>query len=119
MALNRKNASKFDDNFIKNYDENSGKEYILEVDGEYPKRLQNLHNDLPFLPKRMKIKKCNKLVSNLYGKSNYVVHIRASKQALNYGLAFKKMHRIILFNQNAWLKPYTDMNTKLKKISKK
>ena len=54
--------------FIKNYNENDNKGYILEVDVRYPKRLHNLHSDLPFLPKRMKIDKCNKLVCNLFNK---------------------------------------------------
>ena len=35
--------------FIKNYDENDIKGYILEVDVKYPKRLHELHSDLPFL----------------------------------------------------------------------
>ena len=46
--------------------------------------------DLPFLPERMKINKCNKLVCNLYDKINYVIHIRALKQASNHGLISKK-----------------------------
>ena len=62
----------------------------------------------------MKIKKCNKLVCNLYDKKEYVVHIRALKQALNHGLILKKVHRVIQFNQEAWLKPYIEMNTKLR-----
>ena len=41
--------------FINNYNEISSKEYILEVDVKYPKKLHDLHSDLPFLPKRMKI----------------------------------------------------------------
>ena len=48
--------SKFDERFIKDYDENSNKRYVLEVDVEYPKMLFNLHSDLSFLPKRNKIK---------------------------------------------------------------
>ena len=53
----KKNVSKFDEDFIKNYNENSNKEYILEVDIEYPKNLLNFHGDLPFLAERKKIKK--------------------------------------------------------------
>ena len=49
--------SKFKEDFIKNYDEDSNKGYFLEVDVEYPKKLFNLHMDLPFLPERNKIKK--------------------------------------------------------------
>ena len=39
-------------------------------------------------------------------------NIRTLKQALNHGLILKKVHRLIQFNQKAWLKPYIDMNTK-------
>ena len=31
----------------------------------------------------------------------YVVHIRPLKQALNHGLIFKKVHRVIKLNQEA------------------
>ena len=47
-----KNISKFNEDFIKNYDEDCDKGYILEVDVAYPKNLHDLHSDLPFLPKR-------------------------------------------------------------------
>ena len=104
-----------DEEFIRNYNEDSDKGYILEVDVKYPRKLHDLHNDLPFLPKRMKIDKCKKLVCNLRNKKKYVAHIRSLKQALNHGLKLKKFHRIIEFNQEAWLKTYIDMNTKLAK----
>ena len=55
-------TSKINEKFIKKYYENSGKGYILEVDVKYPKELHDLHSDLPFLPKKMNIDKCNKLV---------------------------------------------------------
>ena len=73
---------------------------------------------LPFLPERMKIDKCTKLVCNLYNKESYVVHIRSLKQALNHGLILKKVHRVIQFNQEGWLKPYIDINTELRKQPK-
>ena len=60
--------SKFTEEFIKNYDEDSDKGYILEVDIKCPKNLHGLDEDLPFLPERMKIGKCEKLVCNLYDK---------------------------------------------------
>ena len=66
----------------------------------------------------MEINECNKLVCNLYDKEKYVVHIKSLKQALNHGLKFKNIHRIIEFNQEAWLKPYIDMNTELRKDAK-
>ena len=111
-------VSEIDEEFIKNYDENSDKGYVLEVDVKYPRKLHDLHSDLPFLPKRMKIYKCKKLVCNLRNKKKYVVYIRSLKQVQNHGLKLKKVHRIIEFNQEAWLKPYIDMNTELRKIAK-
>ena len=84
------NNHKFNEDFIKNYDEDSNKGYFLEVDIEYSKNLFNLHSDLLFLPKRNKIEKCNKLVCNMHDKENYAVYIRALKQALNHGLILKK-----------------------------
>ena len=43
----------------------------------------------------MEINKCKKLVCNLYNNKKYVVHINSLKQALNHGLKFKKIHRVI------------------------
>ena len=60
--------SKFDERFIKSYDENSDRGYFLEVDVEYLKNLFSLHRDLPFLPERKKIEKCNKLVCDFHDK---------------------------------------------------
>ena len=104
--------------FIKNYDGNSDKRYFLEVHVEYPKNLFSLHRDLPFLPKRKKIEKCRKLVCDFFDKKKYVVHIKALKEALNHGLILKKVHRVIQFNQKAWLKPYIDMKTKFRTEAK-
>ena len=111
-------VSEINEEFIKNYDENNYKGYILEVDVKYPRKLHDLHSDLPFLPRRMKIDKCKKLVCNLRNKKKYVAPIKSLKQALNHGLKLKKIHRIIEFNQEAWCKPYIDMNTELRKVVK-
>ena len=51
---------------MKNYDKNSKKGYIFEVDVKYSKKLHGLHSDLPFLTEQTKINKCSKLVCNLY-----------------------------------------------------
>ena len=79
------------------------------MDVKYPKRLHELHSDLPFLSERMKVNKCNKLVCNVFNKKKYVTHINSLKQ---------KIHRIIEFNQEAWLKPYIDMNTEFRKAAR-
>ena len=103
---------------VKEYDQESDDGYVLEVDLEYSKRPQDFYSDLQFLPERMKINKCNKLVCNLYDKKYYVVHIKALKQALNHGLVLKRVHRIITFNQKAWSKPYIYIKIRLKTKSK-
>ena len=99
--------------FIKTFDKDRKKGYILEVDNEYPRNLLNLHGDLPFSAEWKTIKKCNKIFCNINDNENYVVHIRALKQTLNHGLILKKVHRVIQFNQEAWLKEYIDKNTEL------
>ena len=53
----------------------------------------------------MWINKCTKLVCTILNKENCVVHIRALKQALNHGLKLTKVHRVIQFDQEAWLNP--------------
>ena len=101
--------------FVKSYNKNSDKGYILEVDLDYPSKLHKLHSDMPFLPERMIINKTKKLMCNLHDKKNYVVHISVLKQALDHGLKLRKMHRVIEFNQKAWLKEYIGVNTELRK----
>ena len=66
----------------------------------------------------MEVNKCKKLICNLFNKKKYVAHINTLKQALNHGLKLKKIHRVIEFNQEAWLKLYIDMNTELRKLAK-
>ena len=64
-----KDTSQFNEDFIKNYNEESDEGYFLEVDVQYLEKLHELHNDLPFLPERMKIEKVEKLVTNLHDKT--------------------------------------------------
>ena len=66
----------------------------------------------------MTINKVDKLICNLQNKGNYVVHIALLKQVLDHGLILKNVHRVIKFKQEAWLKPYIDMNTDLRKEAK-
>ena len=114
----KQKTSKFNEEFLKKYDENSNIGYFREVDIEYPKMLFNSHKDLPFLPERKKVKKVEKLIFSIEDKEKYGIYIRALKQALNHGLKLKKVHRVIKFNQKVSLKPYTDMNTKLRTNTK-
>ena len=64
-----KDTSQFNEDFIKNYNEKSDGRYFVEVDVQYTEKLYELYNDLPFLPKRMKIEKVEKLATNLHDKT--------------------------------------------------
>ena len=110
--------SDFNEEFIKNTMKIVMRGYFLEVDIEYPKQLFSSPKELPYLPEIRKLEKVEKLVCSIEDKEKYVLHIRALKQALNHELLFKKIHRIIKFQQKAWLKFYIDMNTKLTKEAK-
>ena len=124
-----KKPSIYTEQAIKMYDENNDYGAILEVDIEYPTMARIKHKDLPFLPRRKEINndlplppkkktnKLHKLVTTLDDKEKYVVHISALKQALDHGLKLKKVQRVIEFKQEAWLKPYIDMNTRTKNTS--
>ena len=114
------------------YDESCNKGLILEVDLEYPKELHNLHNDYPLGAEKVKVnntmlseycqkiqKKFNistglvhKLIPTLSNKEKYVLHYRNLQLYLDLGLKLKKVHRVLEFNQSAWLKQYIDFNTK-------
>ena len=95
------NISMINEEFVKSYNKNSSKGYILKVDVDYPCELQNLLSDLPFLPERMAVNKTKKLICNLQDKKDYVVLINVLKQALDHGLKLIKFHQVIEFNQEA------------------
>ena len=90
--------SKIDEDFVKVYNKNDNKGYILGVDVDFPNKLQNLHSDLRFLPERMVINNTKKLVCNLNDKKNYIVHVNVLKQALDHGLKLRKVPRVIEFD---------------------
>ena len=74
--MSQKFPVKFNEDFIKIYNEESDKGYFLEVDVKYLEKLHDLQIDLSFLPERMKIEKVEKLLANLHDKTEYVIHIR-------------------------------------------
>ena len=71
-----KDTSQFNEDFIKNYKEESDEKYFLKIDVQYLEKLHKLHNDLLFLPEKMKIEKVEKLVANLHDKTECVIHIK-------------------------------------------
>ena len=127
---------------ILDYNEKTNdKEYLLEVDIEYPKHLHHDHRDLPFCPFKNKkftnntkyseaiqiARKSNseflpkqneKLLTTLEDKEKHVIQITSLKQALEHGLILKEVHRAISFNYTYWLKPYIQLNTELRTNTK-
>lgn len=89
--------------------------YIFEVDLEYPEHLHDLHQDYPFCAESIVVPKNDKkLLLTLYDKKGYVLHYRMLKCVLRNGLILKKVHKVLQFMQSQWLKPYIELNTKLR-----
>ena len=97
-----KDLFKFDEEQIQEYDEDSHKGYILEVDVKYPKGLHKLHSYFMFLPKRMKIDKCEKLMFNLYDMKIYDIDIRVLKETLDHELILEKVHKVNGFEKDVF-----------------
>ena len=76
--------------------------------------MHDLHIHLPLLPETIESNGHTKLVYTQNDKK-YVTHIRNIKQTLEHDLKFKKVHKAIVFHQEAWLKQHFEENTKLRK----
>ena len=66
------NNSQFNEYFIKSFNEEMDEGYFLEVDDQYPEKLHELHNDLPFLSERIKIEKFEKPFTQIVNKPVYL-----------------------------------------------
>ena len=92
---------------------------IVEVDLGNPNKLHDLHNDYPLTPEKIACKNgVEKLLPNFKNKERYVVHYENLKQYLSLGLRLTRIRRGIKFVESEWLKPYIDMNTKLRTKAK-
>ena len=110
--------------------------FILEVDLDYPTSLHRQHNDYPLAPEKLKVEKhwmspyqrklidelstsfeCEKLVPNLQPKIRYVLHYRNLQLYLSLGMQLTKVHKVLKFDQTAWMAPYIAQNTELRKLA--
>ena len=76
-----KNASQFNEDFIRNYNEYSDIGYFLEVEFQYFENLRNLLNDLPTFVERMKVDKNEKFLASWHDKYKLAILIRTLKQS--------------------------------------
>lgn len=108
----------FDPTIVQTYTKSDAVGYVLECDLEYPKELHDEHNDYPLAPEHMVINGHKKLAPNLHDKEKYILHIDNLQYYLSKGMKLTKIHRVVRFNQSAWLKPYIDKNSKLRQLAK-
>jgi hypothetical protein len=119
---------------IQNLDVKGNTGYFFEVDLAYPQQIHDTHNEFPLAPESMKIEKemlsayqtklgdelgvkygqQEKLCLTLKDKKKYICHYRNLQFYLSQGLELKRIHRVLQFKQSDWLKPYIDLNTRLR-----
>ena len=113
--LDEAKLANFDPTLINTEDDTA---YILQVDLEYPKELHDVHNDYPLAPEPFKIKKIDKLTTNLYNKTKYILHLKNLQLYLNLGLKLTKIYKVLASDQKDWMRPYITLNTDLRTASK-
>lgn len=123
--------------------EDSDTGYILEVSLSYPFEFHDAHSDYPLAPEKRFITdeelspfakslwkrlhgkgegddlppraSLKKLITSLDDKDNYVVHYRTLQLYLNLEMKIKRIHRVLEFFQEAWMRPYIEFNTQKRK----
>ena len=118
-------------------DDDSDLGYLIKCDLEYPSTLHDDHNDFPLAPEKIVVQddylspyqkslrsatssfgsKTAKLVPNFMTKQNYIVHSRNLKYYMQKGLILKEVHKVLEFKQAAWMKPYVDFNTEMRRLA--
>ena len=131
------NSSEFWTNFVLQQENCQEDGYFFEVDLKYPKELHNHHDQYPLAPEHVEIKEemlsdfqkklaadlnmkvgGTKLCLTLSDKKRYICHYRNLKLYLEKGMQIKKVRRILQFKQSPWIKPYIELNTRLRQEAK-
>ena len=102
----------FNKGFIKNVMKKVMQDVFSKLVFNILKNYMNFIMIYHFQQEEWNLKKSKSLLLIYTIKIEYVIHMRNLTQTLNHGLILKKVHRVIRFNQNAWLKPHVEMNTK-------
>ena len=98
--------------------ETEGVGCFLEVDLEYPAEMHDEHNDFPLAPESLVLNGFPKRTQNLMEKKRMVLHGENLKQYLSLGIKLKKVWRVLMFQEEAFMKVYIDKNTKLRMEAK-
>ena len=127
--LEKKEIKKID---WENIDTEGNVGYILEVDLHYPKKLHKKHDNFPLAPQNIEIDFSNlspfakrsllrstdvkkysdvKLSSTFHDRKSYVLHFKNLKFYLSQGLILTNVHRVLQFQQKAFIKPFIEMCT--------
>ena len=123
---------------LEDYQEDSSRGMVLEVDMEYPKELHDLHNGYLLAPESKEISASmlsdyakdiaekfqltiggvRKLITSLGSRKKYVLHSRNLKLYTDLGMKLTKIHIAVTFKQSTWLKDYIDFNTQKRSVAR-
>jgi hypothetical protein len=104
-----------DGSVINRFGNNQAKSCMIECDIDYPNEIHDEHSSYPFCSEhKITQSKTKKLLLTLHDKKNYIIHIENLLQCLKHGLILKKIHSAIEFTHSEWLKPFIDLNAKLR-----
>jgi hypothetical protein len=94
--------------------------YYLEIDAEFPASIHGKMSDYPMLPETMVPPNgfTPKLINHLGIRRRYVLTYENYLLALQHKVVFTKIHRILRFQQGAWLKSYVLFNTEQRQLAK-
>ena len=91
---------------------------VLEVDLEYPSHLHDDHNDYPLAPEKLNLNGVEKLTQIFKIKKNMVLHAASLQQYIFLGMKLQKIHRGIKFHEEEYMKPFIELNTKMRTAAK-
>jgi hypothetical protein len=129
--LSEEEISKID---FANVPDDSETGFVVECDLEYPSELHEIHNYYPLAPEHVMVTEAmlssfckpinvkhaftEKLIGNLHPKIKYKTHYRNLKLYVSLGMKLLRVHRVVAFRQELWLKPYVELNTKMRQQAK-